>query len=660
MLNLLLFIKGPGPVGLRVGALRRIKGRKWLTLDGAITLGVFIFWFNFYRLFLAPSAYHGDAAEYATVIPVLGITHPPGYPVLTLVGYLFSLLPIGNPAYRVNLMSAVFAAGSVSMSYLICQRVYTAAKIRGGVPGRGAAILFISLFALSPPLWDFAEYASVRSLETFFLALTLLLVLRWAEVPSARDPRLPVGVFGFALAAHTSIVLYLPAVAAFMVWMEPTLLRPRRLGAVAPFVLIGPLLYLYVLIRSLQGPPFAWGLAPDLASWIGYVRGDAFRANLFAYGLRSVPSRALSLQGTLTLSYAYPALLFIGAGGYVLLRRSPRTLILLGPVALVNAVFFANYRGADYGMFIPALLVLAALGAVGVLASMDALATSVGAWWAPNILSPSVSQRVVSLALLASIFFLPLASFQTSVPYLDRSHDDSADFSLALLRSVPLNSVLLTSFDNKGWDYTLEYFQKVGHIRMDVTIRGAAERDWRVVAQSYLASGYRVFVPEGNRSLGAGLYQVPYLISFGKVGALEVVSTPPSPLESVPSHGAPPILGSELALLSFSMETSELAEGILGINLSWTTPMGTSGGYGAILRLIAPAHIYSANLPLGYGLYPPSTWGPGVTFQEHYLLAVPNMAGNFELQLSLLHDGVEVSGSPARVGSATLNYVTAG
>src|SRR2546425_12242100 len=40
----------------------------------------------------------------------LGIDHPPGYPLLTLLGKLFTLLPVGSIALRVHLLSAFFGA----------------------------------------------------------------------------------------------------------------------------------------------------------------------------------------------------------------------------------------------------------------------------------------------------------------------------------------------------------------------------------------------------------------------------------------------------------------------------------------------------------------------------------------------------------------------
>src|SRR6185436_5862821 len=68
-----------------------------------------------YLLTLAPSVVtlFDDSLEFQLVTYRLGIAHPTGYPLYTLLGKLFTFLPIGNVAYRVNVMSAVFGAATV-------------------------------------------------------------------------------------------------------------------------------------------------------------------------------------------------------------------------------------------------------------------------------------------------------------------------------------------------------------------------------------------------------------------------------------------------------------------------------------------------------------------------------------------------------------------
>ena len=50
--------------------------------------------FIIYLFTLAPSVVQIDSGELATVQATLGIAHPTGYPLFTMIGYLFSLIPL--------------------------------------------------------------------------------------------------------------------------------------------------------------------------------------------------------------------------------------------------------------------------------------------------------------------------------------------------------------------------------------------------------------------------------------------------------------------------------------------------------------------------------------------------------------------------------------
>ena len=78
--------------------------------DTLIAAGLFLGSLVLYIRTLAPSLLFGDSAEFQTIAHTLGIGHPTGYPVYVLLARLFTLLPIGEVAYRVNLFSAFCAA----------------------------------------------------------------------------------------------------------------------------------------------------------------------------------------------------------------------------------------------------------------------------------------------------------------------------------------------------------------------------------------------------------------------------------------------------------------------------------------------------------------------------------------------------------------------
>src|SRR5512134_690744 len=93
---------------------------------------------------LAPSLLWGDSAEFQTLSYTLGMTHPSGYMTQIMLGKLFTYIPVGNIAYRVNLMSAFFGAWTVALVYLIV-------RMLGGrvIAGISASIML----GLTPLFW---------------------------------------------------------------------------------------------------------------------------------------------------------------------------------------------------------------------------------------------------------------------------------------------------------------------------------------------------------------------------------------------------------------------------------------------------------------------------------------------------------------------------
>src|SRR6185503_12072858 len=102
-----------------------------------------------------------DTPKFQFVGRVLGTGHPPGYPLYVLVSHVFSYLPIGSLAYRINLMSAFFSAGACGLTFL-CARAIGARVAAAAASALGLA--FGSAF------WFVSTIAEVYSLNAFLVA----------------------------------------------------------------------------------------------------------------------------------------------------------------------------------------------------------------------------------------------------------------------------------------------------------------------------------------------------------------------------------------------------------------------------------------------------------------------------------------------------------
>ncbi|MCB0170662.1 MAG: DUF2723 domain-containing protein, partial [Anaerolineae bacterium] len=87
-----------------------------INLDAAISLTVALVAFALFFSTLAPTVLEADAGEFQFVPWLPGIAHPPGYPLYTLLGWLWlHVLPFGEVAWRMNLLSALIAAGAIGL-----------------------------------------------------------------------------------------------------------------------------------------------------------------------------------------------------------------------------------------------------------------------------------------------------------------------------------------------------------------------------------------------------------------------------------------------------------------------------------------------------------------------------------------------------------------
>ncbi|MEK6846498.1 MAG: DUF2723 domain-containing protein, partial [Nanoarchaeota archaeon] len=159
-----------------------------------------------YLLTLSPTVSWGDSGELATVAYTLGIAHPSGYPTYTLLGHLFTYIPFGSVAWRVNLMSAVFASLTVLLLYFICYKL-TSSKL--------ASFAASLVLAFSTTFWSQAVVAEVYTMNTFFMALNLLILLHWREKQEAGEPHkrwlyLFSLTYGLSLTHHLTSIFLLP------------------------------------------------------------------------------------------------------------------------------------------------------------------------------------------------------------------------------------------------------------------------------------------------------------------------------------------------------------------------------------------------------------------------------------------------------------------
>src|SRR5215218_1633443 len=273
-------------------------------------LGVFVLVLILYLRTLAPTVLYLqdpkllDAVMLQMQVSVLGITHPTGYPTYLMLTHLFTYLPFGDPAYRVNLASAVYAALAVVAVYaaglLLSRRVVAAAS--------GALAL-----GLGTALWSQAVIAEVYTLNALFVSVTIVALLLWREYRKDRYLLLSAFLVGLCLTNHLTSGLLLPASLLFVALVDwRRLVDVRIVLGSAWLFLLGLTPYLYLPIRAAMDPPMEANNPTNFGRFWYVVSGGNLTGSFFSFGPSELPERMVFYWEHLLDNMPFLGFLFFG------------------------------------------------------------------------------------------------------------------------------------------------------------------------------------------------------------------------------------------------------------------------------------------------------------------------------------------------------------
>ncbi|MFQ5945128.1 MAG: protein O-mannosyl-transferase family, partial [Anaerolineae bacterium] len=434
---------GAAFVGLVAILHKSLAGRSPAARWGELLL--FTLAFSLYLHTLAPTVLPADGGEFQLVAAVLGIAHPPGYPLYTLLGKLFTLVPFAEVATRLNLLSA--AAASLTL-VLVARFVRQATG--SSVGGWAAAVAL----GASTTFWAQATTANIRMLTAFFAALMLWLTFTYAHKGRPRDLALLAAAAGLGVGHHGSLIWMLPPVLAFLWWKQPGFFtHPRSWRQPAAALALSFLPLLYIPLRGLTGAPFGSAGITDLPSALDHLLAGGFRGDVLYFATpETLPQRLAILTNALEMQFGGPLLLLALAGGLLLLWQDrPLALLLGGSFGLVAFIGITYRAPQSVEYMLPAYLSLAiAFGyLVGSVARLPG--STLPALASATLLFPAataLADRFPSYQMLAR----------------DRSARGYAD---TIIQSAPPGAKVLA---NWHWATPLWYLQQVEGKRPDLEI----------------------------------------------------------------------------------------------------------------------------------------------------------------------------------------------
>ena len=417
-----------------------------------------------------------DAGEFQLAVALLGVAHPPGFPLYTMMGHLFTrLLPWGTPAYRLNLMSGVLAAGAlvlVARATRLWARRASASPLVAMTGGLAAALTLGS----SATFWAQATIASKRPLTAFFATFSFYLLSCFASVaePALRDDGGSRGadrilvllglVLSLGLGHHPGLAFVGIFFVIYVLLIDSRLaVQPRRWWRPVLAGLVGLLPLVYLPIRGAMGAILAPEGLDTLPGFWHHVTAKGFAGDMFAFAnVTDLPHRLALVPTLFPLQFNFVLLALALLSMLGLVRRNWRLFVLLVGSLVLHTFITITYRAPQTVEYLmPAYLPIAigvGLAPVVLSSSLCSLLSPATAWkWLPSVTTPALC----ALAVWAGI----LNGWSHAPSFVELARDQTArQATEPLLETAPAGALILADW---RWAMPLRYLQEVEGLRSD-------------------------------------------------------------------------------------------------------------------------------------------------------------------------------------------------
>lgn len=458
--------------------------------------------FAFYLTTIAPSVIQIDTGELAAVQCTLGIAHPTGYPLFTVLGYIFSLVPLPfSKIFQMNLLAAVYCAVAVSVftftaklvldnlnafqflmrskqnsrkkkkdSNKIIQPVKTS-SIELSENYKIVSSIFGGLFlALSKTFWFQSTSVEVYSLHLLLITIIILALIK-AFILSNEAKSISKYWLFFAITLalgfsnHMTTLLIIPGV-AYLYFVKNGFSSKSIKQIIFMLLIFFPvllLMYSYLPIRASQNPVMNWGNPINWERIIRHISGQQYQVWLFS----STEAAAKQLNYFVgNLNKEFSISLVVAIAGLIVSFIYARKFFIFNIIVFLSTVLYSiNYDINDIDSYF--LLAYVSLAFFAVFGIIQLILFS--AKYKMQILIP-----ISVLVLLIGIQF-----YYNYDDVNQRNNFIYEDYTLSLLNTLPKNSIVFSY----QWDYFISasyYFQLVEGFRKDVIVidKELLRRSW--------------------------------------------------------------------------------------------------------------------------------------------------------------------------------------
>ncbi|MBN1383719.1 MAG: DUF2723 domain-containing protein [Elusimicrobia bacterium] len=429
---------------------------------------IFLLSFLVYLITLHPTVSVGDSGELLTAAYTLGISHPPGYPLWTLSGKIFTIIiPFGNIAYRINLMSAFFGSLTCMLVYLI---VREANKHSSSVICHLSSVIcpFIAALALafSSTFWSQSIITEVYTLNAFFVALLVGILTH--QPTCLANGRVNLStlylfafVYGVSIANHFIMFLFGPVFLLYIIWQKEKILKLKIILSLILFSVLGMFFYIYIPVRSSLNPPIDWGNPETFRNFIAHVGRFQYRGLEFAeeVGVLTKFLFIKNLLQQLIQNFGIGLAIISVIGLIIIIKKDIKFALLtififlintLGLIVLLDFKFTPQDIDAFTPYYLPAWI-------------MVALWIGFAGMWMAGL-------KRIKFGLLVVFLILAMNFVVNYKNNYNRYNFIAYDYPNNILKSIPKNGKLYLHEEVDETIFTLSYLKNVLKKRQDVSI----------------------------------------------------------------------------------------------------------------------------------------------------------------------------------------------
>ncbi len=475
-----------------------------LKLGAGIT---FIVAFITYVVTLAPTVPFWDCGEFIACAVTMGVPHPPGAPLYLMISKLFSFLPIGDPAYRINLLSALASSFTIMILYLIIVRLIKEfikedKSLISKLSIYFAALIGAMTYTFSDSFWFNAVESEVYGISVFIMSLVMWMTMLWMDNYKKRESLKFIVfisyMFGLAFGVHLLALLAAPSLLLLVYFYDKKIFfNWRLLTVIAVLVIIAMSTYTAIYVRSGLEPVINENNPSTIDRLVSYWNREQYGTQGFAEFQmnRQAPTWDYQVKKMFVRYFAWN---FIGKGTtlgedrYIQEIISPKGLFFLPFLLGVFGMYF-HFR-KDWRRALAILFLFLIMGPILVIYfnQPDPQPRERDYFYIGNFFAFSIwigmgvagifdflRKKFVEkgklntpiLGIAAGLIFIcgPVLEFQHNAESHDRRGNYMAwDYSYNLLNSCEPNSLLFTNGDNDT--FPIWYLQEVENIRKDITV----------------------------------------------------------------------------------------------------------------------------------------------------------------------------------------------